>query len=95
MAYIPQICLLDEPTRGIDIEAKESILNTVHCELRKQSCIITTSSGAEDLIKICDRTLVLYEGEIIDQFSRGEPFEKQTYRAIQGEVTHINEVRKS
>ena len=95
MAYTPLVCLLDEPTRGVDIEAKESILNTIHRELRKQSCVIITSPGVEDLIKICDRILVLYEGEIIDRFSREEFSEKQIYRAMQGEVIHIDEVKKS
>jgi len=95
MAYTPLVCLLDEPTRGVDIEAKESILNTIHHELRKQSCVIITSPGVEDLIKICDRILVLYEGKIIDQFSREEFSEKEIYRAMQGEVIHIDEVRNN
>lgn len=94
MAHTPLVCLLDEPTRGVDIEAKESILNTINREFRKQSCVIITSPGVEDLIKICDRILVLYEGEIIDQFTREEFSEQNIYRAMQGEVIHIDEVRK-
>jgi ABC-type sugar transport system ATPase subunit len=90
MAHAPKVCLLDEPTRGVDIEAKESILNTINRELRKQSCVLISSPGVEDLIKICDRILVLYQGRIIDQFRREEFSEQEIYRAMQGELIHSN-----
>lgn len=93
MAHSPLVCLLDEPTRGVDIEAKESILMTINRELRKQSCVVITSPGVEDLIKICDRILVLYEGELIDRFSKDEFSEQQIYRAMQGEIIHNDEVK--
>ncbi len=95
MAYTPEVCLLDEPTRGVDIEAKESILETVNRELRKHSCVLISSPGVEDLIKICDRILVLYEGHIIDHFERGEFSEQDIYRAMQGEVIHSGEVKQA
>lgn len=95
MAHTPLVCLLDEPTRGVDIEAKTSILDTINRELRKQSCVLITSPGVEDLIKICDRILVLYRGQIIDQFRRSEFSEQEIYRAMQGEVIHSREVSAS
>lgn len=95
MAHTPLVCLLDEPTRGVDIEAKESILNTINRELRKQSCVLISSPGVEDLIKICDRILVLYEGRIMDQFVRGQFSEQEIYRAMQGEIIHTDEVSKT
>ncbi len=94
MACSPQVCLLDEPTRGVDIEAKESILTTINQELRKESCVLISSPGVEDLIKICDRIIVLYEGQIIDEFARGELSEEHIYRAMQGEVIHTREVNQ-
>ena len=78
----------------MDIEAKESILNTINREMRKQSCVLISSPGVEDLLKICDRILVLYEGRIIDQFRRGEFSEEEIYRAMQGEIIHSDEVGK-
>lgn len=95
MAHTPLVCLLDEPTRGVDIEAKEGILSTINRELRKQSCVLISSPGVEDLIKICDRILVLYEGRIIDQFVRGEFSEQDIYRAMQGEIIHNSEVDRA
>ena len=95
MAHTPLVCLLDEPTRGVDIEAKESILDTINRELRKESCVLISSPGVEDLIKICDRILILYEGRIIDQFHRGQFSEQEIYRAMQGEIIHhTDEVSK-
>lgn len=88
LACEPLVCLLDEPTRGVDIEAKESILFTINEEMRKKSCVLITSPGLEDLIKICDRILVLYQGEIIEQFIRKEFNEEIIYRSVQGETIH-------
>lgn len=79
-----RVLLLDEPTRGIDIAAKESILRTIDGELRQGRSIIITSPGLEDLMLICDRILALYKGEIIDEFSRAEFDEEALYVAIQG-----------
>jgi ABC-type sugar transport system ATPase subunit len=92
LAASPLVCLLDEPTRGIDIEAKESILQTINEKMRQDSCVLITSPGIDDLIKICDRILVLYEGRIIDQFHRGQFNEEDIYRATQGEIIHGVEV---
>lgn len=86
LARTPEVCLLDEPTRGVDIEAKESILYTINEEMRKSSCVLLSSPGVDDLIKICDRILVLYDGKLIDQFVRKEFNEQDIYRVMQGEI---------
>ena len=88
MEQKPSVCLLDEPTRGVDIEAKESILDSVNRGLRGDACVLITSPGIEDLMKICDRILVIYEGALIDSFERAEFSEEEIYRAMQGEIIH-------
>ena len=92
MAHSPIVCLLDEPTRGVDIEAKESILHSINEKLREDSCVLISSPGVDDLIKICDRILVLYKGRIIDMFCRDDFDEKDIFRAMQGEIIHDSEV---
>lgn len=92
MARNPLVSLLDEPTRGVDIEAKESILHTINEEMRENSCVLITSPGVEDLIKICDRILILYHGELIDELQREEFDEQAIYGAMQGERIHTSEV---
>lgn len=80
----PRVVLLDEPTKGVDISAKESILKIVRENLSENAGIILTSPGLDDLIMICDRILVLYQGEITGEFSREEFSEGDLYLAIQG-----------
>lgn len=93
LACKPKVCLLDEPTRGVDVEAKESILESIDRELRKDSCILLSTPGIEDLIKISDRILILYSGEIIDEYNKSEFDEHNIYRSMQGEIIENKEVK--
>jgi ABC-type sugar transport system ATPase subunit len=80
----PKILLLDEPTKGVDISTRESILAITRDKLSETAGIILTSPGLEDLIQICDRILILYRGEIIDEFMREEFRESDLFYAVQG-----------
>ena len=93
MEQQPRVCLLDEPTRGVDIEAKDSILHSINHGFRDNACALITSPGVEDLMKICDRILILYQGRITEEFTRKEFSEEDIYRAMQGEVLHGQPVR--
>ena len=53
-------------------------------KLSETAGIILTSPGLEDLIQICDRILILYRGEIIDEFMREEFRESDLFYAVQG-----------
>ena len=60
----PQILLLDEPTRGIDVGAKHEIYELLS-ELAKQGItIIIVSSELPELLSICDRIMVMREGTV-------------------------------
>jgi ABC-type sugar transport system ATPase subunit len=80
----PAVYLLDEPTRGIDISAKKSILATIRECLADTSGVIMTAPGLEDLVSVCDRILILYGGSVVDEFARGEFQERELYLAIHG-----------
>ena len=80
----PVVYLLDEPTRGIDISAKTSILSTIRECLAETSGVIMTAPGLEDLVSVCDRILILYRGSVVDEFARGEFQERELYLAIHG-----------
>jgi len=84
LAIEPKVYLLDEPTKGIDVKAKDNILRLIKDKLSKTSSVIMTSPGLEDLFLICDRILILYKGEIIGEFFKEEFREKEIYLAIQG-----------
>lgn len=84
LATNPRVFLLDEPTKGIDIAAKKTILETIRKKLTQSAGVILTSPGLEDLISVCDRILVLYQGKIVREFLKGEFQEKEIYLAMQG-----------
>lgn len=84
LATNPQVFLLDEPTKGIDIAAKKTLLETIREKLTQSAGVILTSPGLEDLISVCDRLLVLYQGKMVREFLREEFQERAIYLAMQG-----------
>ena len=64
------LLLFDEPTRGIDVGAKDTIYRLIH-ELRdKGKTIVLTSSEIEELMMVSDRILVLSARKLAGEFSR-------------------------
>lgn len=84
MTAEPKVFLLDEPTKGIDIGAKRAVLTTIRNELTKAGGIIMTSPSIEDLMLVCDRIMVLYEGRIVKEFNREEFNQNRIYLTLQG-----------
>ena len=64
-----RILLLDEPTRGVDVESKSQIYSIIRSLAREGKSIIFVSSEIEELPKVCDRVLVLRDGRIAESFS--------------------------
>jgi ribose transport system ATP-binding protein len=64
LAIKPKILLLDEPTRGIDVGTKQEIYNIINKLAKEGISILLISSELEETLKISDRIIVLYEGEI-------------------------------
>jgi ABC-type sugar transport system ATPase subunit len=59
-----KLFLMDEPTRGVDVGAKEEIHNIIR-DLSKEGCsIIVFSTELPEIINLCDRIILMYEGEI-------------------------------
>jgi len=84
MSASPQVFLLDEPTKGIDIEAKKKLLTTVREKLTRSAGVVLTSPSLEELILVSDRILVLFEGRIVRVFLKEEFNQGQIYLAMQG-----------
>lgn len=66
------ILILDEPTRGIDIGAKDEIYDVINELIENGKSIIVISSESEELRKLCDRILVVCEGRITADISPSE-----------------------
>ncbi|TQQ84660.1 sugar ABC transporter ATP-binding protein [Peptacetobacter hominis] len=66
----PEVLFVSEPTRGIDIFSKEIILKTL-IDINKENgtTVIVSSSEIDELKRICDRVVIMYEGRIFDILS--------------------------
>ena len=63
-----QVGLFDEPTKGIDVKAKEDIYALIDQLARKGKSILFLSSYLPELLTICDRILVVHGGMIVGEF---------------------------
>ncbi len=64
LATEPQVILFDEPTRGIDVEAKREFYQIMHELAAKGVAVIMNSSDMMEVIGMSSRVLVMYEGQI-------------------------------
>ena len=68
----PQLIIAAQPTRGVDVGAIEFI-HTRLLQARDQGAgILLISSELEEILKLSDRILAMYEGRIVGEFARGE-----------------------
>lgn len=72
LAIAPDILILDEPTRGIDVGAKAEIYAIIDTLIKKGVSIIMVSSDMPELINLCDRVYVMCNGEITADLSNDE-----------------------
>jgi ribose transport system ATP-binding protein len=68
----PQVLILDEPTRGVDMGARFELYQLILQLADNGAGVLVISSELEELIGICDRILVMSRGEICDQLRREE-----------------------
>jgi ABC-type sugar transport system ATPase subunit len=87
----PSVLVLHEPTQGIDIRAKTDIYRIVDELSSKGVGIIIISTEVRELLGVCDRILVMYEGKITHDFKAGEERTnpENILLAIEGECSHV------
>lgn len=61
----PTVLLLDEPTRGVDIGARDDIYQIIEEQARNGMAVLLASSDLVEILGICDRVLVMHEGEVV------------------------------
>jgi ABC-type sugar transport system ATPase subunit len=69
----PKLLLLDEPTQGVDVQAKVEIMRIVDQMSRQQVAVIFISEEIRELLDVCDRIIVMYEGEVVAEFASDDP----------------------
>jgi ribose transport system ATP-binding protein len=81
LATSPRILLLDEPTRGIDVNAKNEIYKLIGKLAREGIGIIMVSSELPEILAMSDRILVMSEGRITAEFSQKQATEENIMQA--------------
>ncbi len=78
----PDVLILDEPTRGIDVGAKYEIYSLIHRFADQGKAVILVSSELPELLGMSDRIYTLFEGAITGMFRRGECSQEELMRLM-------------
>ena len=78
----PDILILDEPTRGIDVGAKYEIYCIINQLVSEGKSVIMISSELPEVLGMSDRIYVLNEGRIVGEFDRGDATQEKIMAAI-------------
>ncbi len=68
----PDVLLLDEPTRGIDVGAKYEIYSIINQLAEEGKCVVFISSELPEILGICDRIYIMNEGRIVGEMTKEE-----------------------
>ena len=60
----PKVLIFDNPTQGVDVGAKEDIYDIILRLAEQGVAVVILSSEAQEIIRLCDRAMVMYHGEI-------------------------------
>ncbi|MDQ2687844.1 MAG: sugar ABC transporter ATP-binding protein [Armatimonadota bacterium] len=77
LAAPPQVLLLDEPTRGVDVGAKAEVYRIIRRLAAGGMATLLISSDLPELLALSDRILVMREGAIVGELSRAEATEER------------------
>ena len=78
----PQLLILDEPTRGIDVGAKYEIYTIINKLVEDGKSVLMISSEMAELLGMCDRIYVMNEGRFVGEFKQAEATQEKIMRAI-------------
>lgn len=78
----PEVLILDEPTRGIDVGAKYEIYTLIAQLAAEGKCVIVISSEMPELLGISDRIYVMNEGRFVAEMPTAEASQEKIMRAI-------------
>ncbi|MFM0156677.1 sugar ABC transporter ATP-binding protein [Paraburkholderia sediminicola] len=68
----PKILLLDEPTVGVDVGAREEIYGVIHDAARAGTGVLVVSSDLDELLRLCGRISIVADGSIVKTVERAE-----------------------
>lgn len=68
----PKVLLLSDPAKGVDVQAKKELYDIVTEMAQNGTSVILYASDNEELISICNRVLIMYEGDMVEEIPRAE-----------------------
>jgi D-xylose transport system ATP-binding protein len=85
----PRVLFLDEPTRGIDVGAKQEIYSEINRLAKTGLAIVLVSSELPEVLGLSDRVLVLHEGHVTGEFSRVDASPERVMAAATGSTQQV------
>jgi D-xylose transport system ATP-binding protein len=85
----PEVLLLDEPTRGVDVGAKQEIYAAINELADAGMAIVIVSSELSEVLGLSDRVLVLHEGHVTGEFTRQEATAEEVMSCATGASMHV------
>ncbi len=82
----PEVLLLDEPTRGVDVGAKHEIYELIRRWTGEGIAVVLITSELQELIGLADRILVMHRGRISAELTREQATQERVTRAAMGEA---------
>ena len=89
LAIRPRVLFLDEPTRGIDVGAKQEIYRLMEELAHQGVAILFVSSEMEEVLGMSDRVLVMHEGRLTGELARKELSEEAVMHLATGLTTSL------
>ncbi len=80
----PDLLILDEPTRGIDVGAKYEIYKVINALAAEGKCVLFISSELPEVLGISDRIYVMNEGTMVGEFLKEDATQEKIMKAIVG-----------
>ncbi len=81
-----KVLILDEPTRGIDVGAKQEIYQLINHLAEQGLAIIVISSDMEEILGMADRLIILYEGKMTGKLEKADFEQTTVLRYASGEI---------
>lgn len=88
----PDVCILDEPTRGIDVGAKVEIHRLISSLAKEGKAVIMVSSELPEIIGMSDRVLVMHKGVLMGELSREELSQEKIMAFTASKKEDVNNV---
>jgi putative multiple sugar transport system ATP-binding protein len=85
----PDVLILDEPTRGIDVGAKYEIYSIINELADEGKAVLVVSSELPELLGLCDRIYTLAAGRITGELSRAEATQERLMQHMTRNQEHI------